>query len=86
MTKVLVESRLGEIRNAQDAALTYEGENWVLIQQTTNVLLKIWESHKNGIVIDLPLNSINFLNDCDKIETWKFHSNSVEELTQPHGN
>lgn len=77
---------MGEIRNIQDAALTYEGENWVLIQQTANVLLKIWDSYKNGLVIDLPLKSMNFLNDGDKIETWKFRSESVEELRQPHSN
>lgn len=86
MNKVLVDSRLGEIRNVQDAALTYEGENWVLIQQTSNVLLKIWDSYKNGMIIDLPLNSINFLNDCDKIGTWKFDSKSVDELIRPQGN
>lgn len=77
---------MGDIRNDQDAALTYEGENWVLIQQTANILMKIWNVIRSGTVVELPLKSLSFLNSFEEIITWKFKPQTIEELTQPQGN
>lgn len=76
---------MGDIRNDQDAALTYEGENWVLIQQTANILIKIWDVIRTGTVVELPLKSLSFLNNFEEISTWKFKPQAIEELTQPQG-
>lgn len=74
---------MGDIRNDHDAALTYEGENWVLIQQTANILLKIWDVFRTGNVVELPLKSLNFLNNFEEINSWKFKPETIEELKQP---
>lgn len=65
-----------ELRNANDANCTYEGDNNVLIQQTSNWLLNIWSSllNENKSCCDTPLGTISFLKDADNIlnETFKF--------------
>ncbi|KAL1491861.1 hypothetical protein ABEB36_012393 [Hypothenemus hampei] len=54
-------SGIGDIRNDNDANLTYEGENHILIQQTSNWLLKLWPLILKGETISSPLKSVNFL-------------------------
>ncbi|XP_030763359.1 peroxisomal acyl-coenzyme A oxidase 3-like [Sitophilus oryzae] len=72
---------IGNLRNDQDAALTYEGENWVLNQQTSNFLLKIWPSILEGTTLAFPVNSGDYLNDAINIlNTFKFSANNFEEL------
>ncbi|CAG9817104.1 unnamed protein product [Phaedon cochleariae] len=72
---------LGDIRNEHDANLTYEGENHVLIQQTSNWLLKMWPAVLQRKPISSPLKSIDFLsNGLEILEKSRFSAKSVEEV------
>lgn len=55
-------ANIGELRNNHDATVTYEGDNNVLIQQTSNWLLKQWSGN-----VESPLGSVNFLLSRDDI-------------------
>jgi len=76
---------LGELRDLNDANCTYEGENNVLLQQTSNWLLQLWHkkiSTKEGPIYTV-LGSANFLTDLDKILTTRFTARTVEEAINP---
>lgn len=60
---------IGELRNNHDATVTYEGDNNVLLQQTSNWLLKQW----NGD-IQSPLGSADFLSRRDEILQSSYES------------
>lgn len=75
---------IGDIRNDHDANLTYEGENHVLIQQTSNWLLKIWPEILKGVKISTPMKSANFLtNALSILKNTRIRPRSVEELCLP---
>lgn len=77
-------SRIGDIRNNNDANLTYEGENHILIQQTSNWLLKFWPLILNKKEISSPLKSVNFLGDSLNIlQKNKFSATCIEEMRSP---
>ncbi|KAF5276542.1 hypothetical protein FQR65_LT03972 [Abscondita terminalis] len=63
-----------------DVNLTYEGDCHVLIQQTSNWLLKLWPIVLNRKKIDFPLESINFINDSMKILEYKFNCTSLNQF------
>ncbi|XP_017770521.1 PREDICTED: peroxisomal acyl-coenzyme A oxidase 3-like [Nicrophorus vespilloides] len=79
----LKSAELGDLRNDADANCTYEGENHVLNQQTSNFLLKIWPKVLKGEHIDFPLESINFLSDIQTIMNFRVNFNSYEEFIHP---
>lgn len=54
----LKNSRFGSIRDDNDANCTYEGDNNVLLQQTSNWLLNAWKEKRTGS----PFHSLDFLN------------------------
>ncbi|XP_064619256.1 peroxisomal acyl-coenzyme A oxidase 3-like [Lineus longissimus] len=61
-------NRLGEIRDDNDPNCTYEGDNNVLLQQTSNYLLSFYEAKiKNNVPIQSPLKSVDFLNEQEVI-------------------
>lgn len=55
-------SGFNDLRNDNDANCTYEGDNNVLIQQTSNWLLHVWEKHRKNVKIISPMGSLSFLN------------------------
>ncbi len=79
-------ARLGTLRQDHDAACTYEGENNVLIQQTSNWLLNQYTSILQGKSISSPLESASFLNNIEKILKLKFNHTTVEETLRPESN
>lgn len=54
-------ARLGDMRSTVDPMVTYEGDNNVLIQQTSNWLLRQWQIVQNGEKGISPLGSCEFL-------------------------
>lgn len=58
---------MGELRNNHDACLTYEGDNNVLGQQTSNWLVRQWE---NGA--ENPSGTAGFIDKRDVIMNYTF--------------
>ncbi|KAA0723688.1 Peroxisomal acyl-coenzyme A oxidase 3 [Triplophysa tibetana] len=76
----LAMNRLGVMRDDNDPNCTYEGDNNVILQQTSNYLLG-WLQHKQQGQgkIESPLETVNFLEDMSSILQSKFTAASVEE-------
>ncbi|XP_072112045.1 peroxisomal acyl-coenzyme A oxidase 3 isoform X1 [Mobula birostris] len=74
-------NRLGDARNDNDLTCTVEGDNNVLLQQTSNYLLS-WmkDKQQENVVITSPLQSVNFLEDFNVILGQKFTSTTAECL------
>jgi len=73
---------IGHLRDDHDANCTYEGDNNVLLQQTSNWLLSIWANPKRE-ELDSPLGSLKFLTDIKGISEKKFLPKNFDELYQP---
>ncbi|XP_072262988.1 peroxisomal acyl-coenzyme A oxidase 3 [Pyxicephalus adspersus] len=73
-------NRLGDIRNDNDPNCTYEGDNNVLLQQTSNYLLGLFHSiREDNIPCESPLGSTHFLNDFKTILSHKFTARTARE-------
>lgn len=73
-------NRLGDIRNDNDPNCTYEGDNNVLLQQTSNYLLNwVTLKHEGREPIESPVGSVNFLEDYNSILGLKFTATTVED-------
>ncbi|CAN2388592.1 acyl-Coenzyme A oxidase 3 [Pristimantis euphronides] len=76
----LAMNRLGDIRNDNDPNCTYEGDNNVLLQQTSNYLLGLVHAiHQDNTPCESPLGSIHFLNDYKTILKHKFTASTISE-------
>ncbi|XP_068629446.1 peroxisomal acyl-coenzyme A oxidase 3-like [Battus philenor] len=76
-------SAIGDLRNDNDANCTYEGENSLLLQQTSNWLLKVWPRRHKLTVEDTPLGSLHFLNGADELLTDTCRWNRIEDMMEP---
>ncbi|CAH0554701.1 unnamed protein product [Brassicogethes aeneus] len=72
-------SRLGDIRSINDPCVTYEGDNNVLVQQSSNWLLRQWQSLKQDNILSTPLGSCDFLKNHERINK-KFGFTSPTQL------
>ncbi|CAL1590750.1 unnamed protein product [Knipowitschia caucasica] len=80
----LAMNRLGDLRNDNDPNCTYEGDNNVLLQQTSSYLLSCLQhrEHNNGNM-ESPLHTVDFLNDFHQILETKFTASTEEECMDP---
>nr|XP_003224212.1 PREDICTED: peroxisomal acyl-coenzyme A oxidase 3 [Anolis carolinensis] len=80
----LAVNRLGDIRNDNDPNCTYEGDNNVILQQTSNYLLGWMNGRQQDKgPIASPLGSVNFLEDYDRILCQKFIVSDVQDCMDP---
>ncbi|XP_076580823.1 peroxisomal acyl-coenzyme A oxidase 3-like [Chaetodon auriga] len=76
----LAMNRLGDLRNDNDPNCTYEGDNNVLLQQTSNYLLSwLHAKHHDGVQIESPLHTVDFLDDYRKTLGSKFTATTVDQ-------
>ncbi|XP_015115558.1 peroxisomal acyl-coenzyme A oxidase 3 [Diachasma alloeum] len=73
-------AKLGDMAADHEPTVTYEGDNNVLVQQTSNWILRQWEGAQKGITDGSPLDSINFLFNGDQILEKKFTVNHVDDI------
>jgi len=77
-------SRLGDLRNNNDPLLTFEGDNNVLIQQTSNSLIAAFEDFlKTKKVPETPLQTLKFLENYELSMGAKFSAASTRDLLNP---
>uniref|UniRef100_A0AAQ5X9Q9 Acyl-coenzyme A oxidase n=1 Tax=Amphiprion ocellaris TaxID=80972 RepID=A0AAQ5X9Q9_AMPOC len=76
----LAMNRLGDLRDDNDPNCTYEGDNNVLLQQTSNYLLSWFHAkHIKGSRIESPLHTVDFLDDYQKILESRFTPTTMEQ-------
>lgn len=74
-------ARLGDMRTDQDPAVTYEGDNNVLVQQTSNWLVRQWAAtHKHGERPLSPLGTCTFIEQGAEILRYKFSGKTVDDV------
>ena len=70
-----------DLRNNNDPLLTFEGDNNVLIQQTSNCLIAAYaEFLKTGKIQETPLKTTEFLNRFNVVSQLKFRARNRAEL------
>lgn len=74
----LTAAGFGQLRNDNDANCTYEGDNNVLVQQTSNWLLGVWRRNEN-IAAKYPMGTIGYLDDAKKLLNMRWSSSPILE-------
>ncbi len=69
-------ARFGAIRDDNDANCTYEGDNNVLLQQTSNWLINVWKEQRKRS----PFASLNFLEHSDELLKTKYDHVDLTDL------
>lgn len=69
----LKSARLGDLRSTVDPSITYEGDNNVLVQQTSNWLLRQWQLAQTNNSAMSPLGSCDFLKNYESIMRRKYN-------------
>ncbi|KAF5307964.1 hypothetical protein FQR65_LT06531 [Abscondita terminalis] len=77
-------SGIGVLRNTNDVRVTYEGDNNILLQQTSRWLLKQWDGLKQGTPVESPLNTCSFLNNHVTILKRKCSAQNVQDVQNYH--
>lgn len=75
-------TRIGDIRNDNDANCTYEGENNTLIQQASNWLIGLRRSKANFDEVS-PMDTVTFLKDMDLMLKSQAKERTVQEVMDP---
>ncbi|XP_051917441.1 peroxisomal acyl-coenzyme A oxidase 3 [Hippocampus zosterae] len=76
----LAMNRLGNLRDDNDPNCTYEGDNNVLLQQTSNYLMAWMDAkRRDGMRIQSPLHTVDFLDDFHQIRDGGFTARTVDD-------
>lgn len=75
----LAMNRLGDLRNDNDPNCTYEGDNNVLLQQTSNYLLALLARGPGGAHFESPLRSVDFLAAYPALLGRRFAAASLQD-------
>ncbi|XP_022410427.1 peroxisomal acyl-coenzyme A oxidase 3-like [Delphinapterus leucas] len=76
----LAMNRLGDLRDDNDPNCTYEGDNSVLLQQTSNYLLGLLvRRDQGGARIESPLKTVDFLEAYPNLLGHRFEGSSPED-------
>lgn len=78
----LAVSGLGDLRGCNDANLTYEGDNNVLIQQSSNWLLHLWSQRNNPETWNTPLGTVSFLSKWHLINGDQLKETTPSDLVR----
>lgn len=74
------------MRNDHDANCTYEGDNNVLVQQTSNWLLGLWSRrHHDPNIFDTPMESVSFIKHHKTILASSWTATNVQDIVQLPG-
>ena len=69
------------MRNSNDPLLTFEGDNNVLLQQTSNHLISSYDDYlKTKVVNETPLQTTDFLRNFENSINSKFLAVNKEQL------
>lgn len=71
---------IGDIRNTNDPTVTYEGDNNVLVQQTSNWLLRQWQMLREERKLSCLLGSCKFLANKDSILRRCFNMTKLQDV------
>ena len=74
-------NRIGQLRNTNDANCTYEGDNNMILMQTSNYLLSCYLNVQAGKSVWTPHGSIDFVNHHKEHLQKKLTAVTFEELT-----
>lgn len=74
-------SRFGYLRDTNDPIQTFEGDNNVLLQQTSNHIISEYDEFlKAKQIPETPLNTLDFFKTFSKLDSMKFTAKSRAEL------
>ncbi|KAM5272465.1 peroxisomal acyl-coenzyme A oxidase 3 [Ctenodactylus gundi] len=80
----LAANRLGDLRNNNDPNCTYEGDNNILLQQTSNFLLGLLERRlQDGARFESPLKTVDFLEAYPGLLSHKFPGSGMADWLDP---
>ncbi|KAL7642299.1 UNVERIFIED_CONTAM: hypothetical protein RMT77_006860 [Armadillidium vulgare] len=65
-----------QIRDDNDPNCTYEGDNHVILQQTSNWLVSLWDARQKTNFAQFPMGTVSYLNKYDYYSNLKWKSDT----------